>query len=137
MKNEQSELLQFAASLAEAAIKEADQRHRRKISERTSFALRKLQAGGKRVSHLPPFGWKVDPNDSARIVPDDNEQSALLRAKQFRDNGLSWQKVADQLFAEGFEPRPIQKEFKGKTVEVKGKWHRASLHRVLSKQNKQ
>lgn len=48
---------------------------RRQIGQRTSDAMKRKQANGKRMSRHAPFGWKF--GDADRLVPEPNEQAAL------------------------------------------------------------
>ena len=46
---------------------------RKLIGARTRTSMRTQQKAGKRVSYHAPFGWKVDPEDSTRLVRDEGE----------------------------------------------------------------
>jgi site-specific DNA recombinase len=54
---------------------------RDQIRERTSLAMRHHQANGRRMTRPDrcPYGWKVDPAHSDRLVEDSDEQAVIAR----------------------------------------------------------
>jgi len=63
------------------------------IAARTAEALGELKAQ-HRVWNHPPFGWDaVD----GRLVPNDDEQSTLARARELRDAGMGYARIAAML----------------------------------------
>lgn len=72
---------------------------RKMISERTRNAMRTLQRNGRRMtspSHIP-YGWKVDPNDSRRMLPDEHEQRVLREILSLRRAHESYGGIAKLL----------------------------------------
>ena len=106
---------------------------RKQISERTSDAMRHHQANGRRMSSRTPFGWRSDPDNPARMLPDEYELEVIEKIKSLRERGNSFRIIADYLTECNWEPRPIRKKFKGRTVEVKGKWHFGTIRNILSR----
>src|SRR5262249_41329292 len=55
------------------------QYQRRQIQKRTSKAMRKYQAEGRRMTRLDrcPYGWRPDPNDPKRLIQDADEQAIM------------------------------------------------------------
>ncbi len=74
------------------------------IRQRTRAALAAKRARGERCGEVR-YGWKVDPGDPRRLVPDDDEQRALARMRELRAEGLTCRQVADQMFEEGLTTR--------------------------------
>lgn len=106
---------------------------RKQISERTSDAMHFHQANGRRMSKTCPFGWHNDPDDPARMLPDEDELEAIEKIKELRKGGLSYRGICSELGQMGYVPRPVQKMFKGEMVEVKGKWHHGTIRHILSR----
>ena len=50
---------------------------RKVIAARTSAAMLRHQANGRRMSFLVPVGWRQDPNKPARLIEDPDEQGTL------------------------------------------------------------
>lgn len=72
------------------------------IAERTSAALQELKAQG-RTTGRPEYGYRADAD--GRLVEDENEQAVIRRVAELRDEGASWQAVADSLTKEGVRTR--------------------------------
>jgi site-specific DNA recombinase len=55
------------------------QYQRRQIQKRTSKAMRKYQAEGRRMTRMDrcPYGWRPDPNDPKRLIEDSDEQAIM------------------------------------------------------------
>jgi len=101
--------------------------------EQTSNAMLSHQANGRRMSARLPYGWKADPDDPARMLPDEYELEIIEKIHAFRQEGLSLRKISDRLGNEGYEPRKVNRMFKGRTVQVKGKWHHGLISNILSR----
>lgn len=93
---------------------------RKVIGHRTSQAMRRHQKNGRRMSAQAPYGWKRDPDDSARIVRDEAEQQAIIAACEFRRGGMSYRQIA-RLFQSGQIP------CRGKN------WHHGTIRRIVKK----
>ncbi len=83
------------------------QLEREQIADRTSSAMLRHQAAGRRMTHPDrcPFGWRPDPADLARLVEDGHEQAAIARIRLERQAGRSLREIARILEAAGFRPR--------------------------------
>jgi site-specific DNA recombinase len=86
------------------------------IADRTTLALTHKRREGKMYSR-EPFGWRE--GSDKKLVPVAAEQKALSAAKKMRDEGQSFQAIADFFTKLGIEPKG------------KGKWYAASARQVL------
>ena len=84
------------------------------IAERTSEALSELRRQGKAWNH-PPFGWA---NRGGHLVQVPEEQETLAYIRQLRAIGISYDRIAKTLTAEGYETK------RG------GPWHAMSVRSV-------
>ncbi len=75
---------------------------RKEIGERSSRVARRKQAEGIRVSNIPPYGKRIDPFDSKRLV-DDPEQQAIIRE-------------IETLYVTGMGPRAIARELNRRKI---------------------
>ena len=75
---------------------------RKMIAERTRNAMRTLQRNGRRMSApgRVPYGWRVDPANASRIIPDERECSIIERIIADRNAGKSYGEIARTLDAE-------------------------------------
>jgi site-specific DNA recombinase len=68
------------------------QLEREQIAERTSSAMLRHQAKGRRMTRPDrcPYGWRPDPANPGRLIEDDEEQAAiaLIREEHRRGKGL-------------------------------------------------
>ena len=101
------------------------------IREQTSNAMLHYQRAGRRMSARLPFGWKADPDDPARMILCPYELEIIEKIKNLRQTGLSLRKIADQLTELGYKPRTVAKLFKGRTVQVNGKWNHGLIRNIL------
>lgn len=89
---------------------------RAQVSERTSDAMRRHQANGKRVSAIPPYGWRSTPEQGLEPAPD--EHAIIERI------------VADKLAGKG--PRTIARELTQAGVLCRGgEWQHTTVKRIL------
>src|ERR1700704_5913667 len=65
------------------------QLEREQIAERTSSAMLRHQAEGRRMTRADrcPFGWRPDPADQDQLIEDAEEQEAIARIRQERQRG--------------------------------------------------
>lgn len=89
------------------------------IAERTAETLAELRRQGRAWNH-PPFGWAAD--DDGRLVSVPAEQDTLARIRELRDSGMSYNRIAGVLTAEG------------RATKRGGKWAAATVHSVLRAQ---
>lgn len=101
--------------------------------EQTGNAMQSYQRAGRRMSAKLPFGWQADPDDPARIIPCPYEMEIIEKIQAFRQEGLSLRRISDRLGNEGYEPRKVDRMFKDRTVQVKGKWHHGTIRNILSR----
>jgi hypothetical protein len=101
--------------------------------EQTQSAMLSHQANGRRMSARLPYGWKADPDDPARMLPCPYEMEIIEKVKAFRQEGLSLRKIAKRLTDLEYVPRKVNRLFKGRTVQVKGKWHHGLIRNILSR----
>ena len=101
--------------------------------EQTSNAMLSHQANGRRMSARLPFGWCSDPDDPARMLPCPYEMEIIMKVKAFRQEGLSLRKIAKRLTDLEYVPRKVNRLFKGRTVQVKGKWRHGLIRKILSR----
>jgi len=107
---------------------------RKVISARTKAAVLRYQAQGRRMSHLLPYGYKLDPKDSKRMVVEPKEQATILEICRLSREGLSYRKIAEALNkSKDFKPRKRKKMFRGKPVLVNGHWHHYLVGLILKR----
>lgn len=70
------------------------------ISERTRMAIQHLQRQGRYTGGHRPFGWEI--NADGTLAPNLVEFRILLRARELRQSGLGYRRIANSLHAEGF-----------------------------------
>ena len=104
--------------------------------EQTQSAMLSHQANGKRMSARLPFGWRSDPDDPSRMLPDEYELEIIEKIKAFRQEGLSLRKIVKRLTDLEYVPRKVNRLFKGRTVQIKGKWHHGLIRNILSRVEK-
>jgi DNA invertase Pin-like site-specific DNA recombinase len=83
------------------------QLEREQIQERTSSAMLKHQANGRRMTRADrcPYGWKVDPDAPERLAEDADEQATIERIRQARKNGGGLREIARMLDRAGIDCR--------------------------------
>jgi site-specific DNA recombinase len=77
------------------------QLEREQIAERTSSAMLRHQAKGRRMTRPDrcPYGWRPDPADPGRLAPDAREQSIITRIRRERQKGSGLREIARALDA--------------------------------------
>ena len=98
------------------------QMERERIGERTKAAMLKYQAEGRVMSKRLPYGYKVDPTDATRMLPEPDEQRALKLMVDLADQGLGLREIARHLEAAGMFPRTDRK------------WHHTTIRRILQRE---
>ncbi len=99
------------------------------IGARTKAAMLRHQANGRRMSFRVPYGYKVDPEDSKRIIPHPIEKHMIVRVKHFRALGFSLNEVITILKAEGYKTRKRIKDGR----KVHSKWHTDMIRKMLKR----
>nr|HEX4317766.1 recombinase family protein [Kofleriaceae bacterium] len=77
---------------------------REAIGERTSAAMRHMRAHGEYTGGVAPYGFSVA-MDGETLVPVEQEQRAVKKARELRAMGMSLRKIAATLEAGGFRAR--------------------------------
>ncbi|HUU15851.1 MAG TPA: hypothetical protein VMW72_01775 [Sedimentisphaerales bacterium] len=103
------------------------------LREQAGNAMLKYQQAGRRMSARLPFGWRSDPDDPSRMLPDEYELEIIEKIQAFRQEGLSLRKIAKRLTDLEYVPRKVDRLFNGRTVQIKGKWHHGLIHNILSR----
>lgn len=91
------------------------------IAERTSMAMRHLQAQGRHIGGQVPFGFRAV---GGRLVPSPYEQETMRFARNLRELGLSLRSIAAVLEQEGhlsrtgyrFDPKQISRMISSRCV---------------------
>jgi DNA invertase Pin-like site-specific DNA recombinase len=96
------------------------QLEREQIAERTSNAMLRHQANGRRMTRADrcPYGWRVDPAAPDRLIEDAKEQAIIVRIKQDRQRGLRPRAIARALDADGIDCRGHR-------------WHHSAVRSIL------
>jgi DNA invertase Pin-like site-specific DNA recombinase len=96
------------------------QLEREQIAERTSSAMLRLQAKGRRMTRPDrcPYGWRPDPSDAAGLIEDADEQATIRRIREERRIGRGLREIARRLDAAGIACRG-------------GRWSHTTVRSVL------
>jgi DNA invertase Pin-like site-specific DNA recombinase len=80
---------------------------REQVAERTSAAMLRHQAKGRRMTRPDrcPYGWRPDPSDRDRLVEDADEQATIRRIQEERRIGRGLREIARRLGAAGITCR--------------------------------
>jgi len=83
------------------------QLEREQIAERTSTAMLRHQAKGRRMTRPDrcPYGWRPDASDPARLVEDSEEQATIRRIREERRHGRGLREIARRLDLSGIACR--------------------------------
>ena len=106
---------------------------RKVIGARTKAAMLRHQANGRLMGSIPKYGWKLDPENSKRIIHDPQERVIINQIKRLHGTGLSLRKIAEALTELGYLPRKVKKKFKGQSVLVKGKWSAQTIWLIVKR----
>lgn len=96
------------------------QLEREQIQERTSSAMLKHQANGRRMTRADrcPFGWRIDPTDPTRLSVAPEEQATIARIRQAHKNGGGLREIARSLDRAGIDCRG-------------GRWSHTTIRSIL------
>jgi DNA invertase Pin-like site-specific DNA recombinase len=102
------------------------QLEREQIAERTSSAMLRHQAKGRRMTRPDrcPFGWKPHEADPTRLVVDAEEQAAIARIRDERRRGRGFREIARTLDLAGIRCRG-------------GRWSHSTVRSVLIRSEQQ
>jgi DNA invertase Pin-like site-specific DNA recombinase len=72
---------------------------REQVAERTSSAMLRHQAKGRRMTRPDrcPYGWRPDPTDLTRLIEDSEEQATIARIREERRHGRGLRQIARRL----------------------------------------
>lgn len=91
---------------------------RKLIAMRTKAAMRHYMKEGRRMGGQIPYGVKLDPNDSTRIVANDKERAAIKQAVSMRKNGATLREIVAAL------PKEASRT---------GRWHYEQVRRIIAR----
>ena len=96
------------------------QLEREQIAERTSTAMLRHQAKGRRMTRPDrcPYGWRPDPANADRLAEDDDEQAVIARIRQERRKGRGLRAIARALDRAGIACRG-------------GRWSHSTVRSIL------
>lgn len=93
---------------------------RKVIALRTKYAMLHHQRNGKRMSRFAPYGQKIDPDDSTKMIEDDVEQQAIKKIKAMHQAGDGTSKIARAMDELGYPARS-------------GKWNHKTVGRIIKR----
>jgi DNA invertase Pin-like site-specific DNA recombinase len=101
------------------------QLEREQIAERTSSAMLKHQANGRRMTRPDrcPYGWKLDPRQPDRLAEDEAEQAVITCIRQERGKGCTLREIAAGLDRSGVRCRG-------------GRWDHSTVRSILRRANR-
>jgi len=93
---------------------------REQVAERTSTAMLRHQAKGRRMTRPDrcPYGWRPDPADPDRLIEDADEQATIRRIREKHRIGRGLREIARRLDAAGIGCRG-------------GRWSHSTVRSVL------
>ncbi len=87
------------------------------------------------MSHNLPYGWRDDPDDPARMLPDEAELDVITQVLNLRYHyEFSFRDIAEQIFDWGYVPRPKELNIKGVRSFVPGRFTFSSVRNILNGQ---
>ncbi len=99
------------------------------ISKKVRSALDARRASGKFIGSTPPYGYKKDENDRAKLVPDEKTRKNVERIyKEFLE-GKSMLAIARSLTNDGVPTPSAVRDGGGKKS---GEWNSVMIKRILS-----
>src|SRR6476620_4253953 len=80
---------------------------REQVGERTSSAMLRHQAKGRRMTRPDrcPYGWRIHPSDPTRLIEDVEEQATIARIRQAHKNGAGLREIGRMLERAGIDCR--------------------------------
>ena len=96
------------------------QLEREQRAERTSFAMLRHQANGRRMTHIVrcPFGKQPDPHDPSRLIDHHKEQETIAMIQAARAEGRGFKAIAHLLESKGIPCRGQR-------------WHHTTVRSIL------
>ena len=99
------------------------QMERERTAARTKRAMLSYQKGGRRMSKLPPCGWKLDPDDGKKIVPCEIEQRHIELILSFAARGAGLREICRLLAANGIASRSGNG------------WNHSTIKKIIDREN--
>ena len=106
---------------------------RKTIAARTKAAMIRHQKNGRRMSCLPPYGWKIDPQNPKHLLKDKGEQVIINQIIRWHKSGCVLREIISKLDQHNLEPRKKTCMFKGKPRLVKAKWTPIKVNRIIQR----
>ena len=100
-----------------AAVAELE---RNLISERIKASAAHRKAQGKRVSGVPPYGYRL--NRAGALVVHEEEQRVIRQVLRYYDLGCPWSMMVRKLHQEGMKPRNAER------------WSETPLKRIVERE---
>jgi DNA invertase Pin-like site-specific DNA recombinase len=94
---------------------------RKVIAARTKAAMLRHQANGKRMSNLPPYGFAVNPADSACLVECPDEQDIIEQIIKLNKGKHSLRAICRKLQSEGIRCRSNDN------------WHHTTVKNIINR----
>lgn len=91
------------------------------ICERTKDAMLRHQANGRRMSKLPPYGWRLNPENPLLLIRDETEQAVIGRIVELFEKRYGVRAIARMMDADGVPCR-------GRT------WYHQLIVRILKRE---
>ena len=93
------------------------------IAARTKTAMLRHQANGRRMSKEPPFGFAVDPADTASLIENTTEQQIIEQIALMKESDMSLRAICRQLQSDGIKCRN------------KNNWHHTTVKKIIDRIN--
>ena len=78
------------------------QREREQTGERTAAKLQDMREKGLRISGQPRYGYKLNPADPKRVIPDLTEQAVIKDVLRWHEQGRGPREITRMLVKEGY-----------------------------------
>lgn len=104
----------------------------REASAKVRASLRTLKSQGKFLGSLPPYGYRIDPQDRYHLLPDPQTAPVVRRIFRLFLAGQSLTGIAEQLDREGIPPPSVQKGMTAAGRRFSGQWSARSVRAVLT-----
>lgn len=92
---------------------------RKANAARTKAAMRRHQLSGRRMGSVCPYGWRDDPSNAARMLPNDEERETMAIIASLAEEGMHLRAIARELAILGRRSRSG------------ALWHPQSIARIL------
>lgn len=100
--SEQIDTRTAAGRLVLNVLASVSQWEREAIGERTSVAMKHKQSKGEYIGGKVPYGFTLE---NGELIKHDGEQQVINAVRKFRESGLSYRAIIDELQSKGFKSR--------------------------------